>query len=252
MSLKNQIIGIEKTKITSYQIDLKGKATIQSIAGIFQEIAGNHASVNGFGFSQMAENKQMWVLTRLKIEVEKYPYWSDNIEVSTWVVSREKFFSRRDFEIHNSEDEKIIAASTGWMLLDTQTKRPKLVDNMKMDINTNPNKLSLNSDISKIKSETNLTKIENYKIRYSDLDVNFHVNNLKYIRILLDSYDYDWLKTYNVKIFEINYLAEATYANELEIFRTNIENNEFVFNHEIRRKSDEKVICRAIINWTKI
>ena len=247
--LKNKSIGTEQFKIASYQMDEKGNATLTALAGLFQEIAGNHAHANGFGFKQMIKNGHIWVLTRFKMEIQKIPVWGEKINVSTWIVNREKFFSRRDFQIHNENNDLMVSASSGWMLLDMKSKRPKHVDNLEMDIPMHADKLAINAELNKIEPIIEIEAKTYYTVRYSDLDVNRHVNNVKYTRMFLDAYPYKWRQTKTPKSFEINYLAEATIDDELEIVNGKQigENNEVT--QEIIRKSDNKIICRAKVGW---
>ncbi len=107
-------IGIEQFKVRSYQMDTKARLSLTSIAGYLQESAGNHAAANGFGYQDMLKSGVLWVLTRMKINVQKFPLWSDELVLSTWVVSREKFFSRRDFEIRSKQGELRIARLLGY------------------------------------------------------------------------------------------------------------------------------------------
>ncbi len=247
--LKNISIGTEQFKIASYQMDEKGNATLTSIAGFFQEMAGNHAGANGFGFNQMIKNGHIWVLTRLKIELHQIPVWGENIKVSTWVVNREKFFSRRDFQIHNLNNELLVSATSGWMLLDFSTKRPKFVDGINMDIPMHPEKLAIEGELTKIEPLDVIQEKTYYSVRYSDLDIAKHVNNVMYTRIILDSYSYDWRKSKNPKSFEINYLIEAKYADELVIQNGKPQGENKLVVHEMKRKSDDKIICRAKVEW---
>ncbi len=249
MSLINKSIGTEQFKIASYQMDEKGNATLTSLAGLFQEMAGNHADANGFGFKKMIKNGHFWVLTRLKIEIQKFPVWGEEVNLSTWVVNREKFFSRRDFQIHNQAGKLLVSASSGWMLLDYSTKRPKLVGGIKMDIPMHPEKLAIHDNIIKIDPISSIDFTKNYVVRYSDLDIARHVNNNMYIRMLLDNYSYDWRNLKVPKTFEINYLAEALFEDELEIRNSIPERNGNLVIQEIIRKSDNKVICRARVEW---
>ncbi|RLD64741.1 MAG: hypothetical protein DRI95_10225 [Bacteroidetes bacterium] len=248
--LKNKSIGTEQFKIASYQMDEKGNATLSSLAGLFQEIAGNHASANGFGFEQMIKNGHIWVLTRLKIELNKFPVWGEKVNLSTWVVNREKFFSRRDFQIHNTNNELLVSASSGWMLLDLKSKRPKLVDEIEMDIPMHPEKLAIQGTVSKIDLLSSVDVKQDYVVRYSDLDIAKHVNNNMYIRMLLDNYSYDWRNSKIPKTFEINYLAEAKHADELMIGNSKPTGENKLVIQEIKRKSDNKIICRARIEWS--
>lgn len=241
-------IGVENYKVRSYQMDMHARLTLTSIAGYLQESAGNHANSNGFGYHQMIQSGLIWVLTRLKIVVHKFPVWGDELELNTWVVNREKFFSRRDFEIKSKNNEILISATSGWMLLDAKVKRPQIVDNFPMEVGMFPNKLAINQELEKLKSMENADSEVLYKVKYSDLDVVKHVNNVQYQRIILDTFPFEFRNKFHIKSFEINYLSEALINQELKVVTGKGENaNEFI--HEIIRISDNTVICRAHSTW---
>jgi len=243
-------VGTEIYKVRSYQMDMKAKVTLTAIAGYLQESAGNHAHQMGFGFEQMSKSGFIWVLTRLKIKVHHYPSWSDSLLAETWVVNREKFFSRRDFEIRSATNHPLVSAVSGWMLLDMKAKRPQLVDNFPMDIDFYPNRLALPEDTAKIEELNEINYQSTYKVIYSDLDIVNHVNNVQYLRIILDAQSFELRNQYQVKSFEINYIAEALLNDELIILNQKLNEENHIL-HEIRRNSDQKVICRAISCWEK-
>ncbi len=248
--MEKQSVGAEIYQVRSYQMDMKGRATLTGIAGYLQESAGNHAHQLGFGFEQMSKAGFIWVLTRLKIMIHEYPIWGNHLLAETWVVNREKFFSRRDFQIKSSVNQLLVSAVSGWMLIDVKTKRPQLVDNFPMDIDFFPNRLALADDTVKIHELTKANTQSLYKVIYSDIDIVNHVNNVQYLRIILDSQSFELRSQYHVKSFEINYMAESVIDDELIIFNQNLNlDNQYL--HEIRRVSDQKVICRAISLWEK-
>ena len=246
----NQAIGTEKLRIASYHTDIHGKASLPALAGMFQEIAGNHARENGFGYEQMLKTGKIWVLTRLKIKVNELPAWGDIIELNTWIVNREKFFSRRDFELFNQNKEIPVAASSGWMLIDVKTKRPQHVDRLKMEIPVLPDKLAINESLNKINGIEIVENSSNYQVKYSDLDINYHVNNTQYIKIFLDAVPFERMKTGKIKSMEINYLSESSIGDELEILTgTGKEQGNKTIIQEIQRLHDGKIICRAKTEW---
>jgi medium-chain acyl-[acyl-carrier-protein] hydrolase len=243
-------IGKEYFKVRSYQMDTKARLNLTSIAGYLQEAAGNHAAANGFGYKAMFKSGMLWMLTRMKIVVDKYPVWGDEIELTTWVVNREKFFSRRDFEIRSMQGELLISAISGWMLVDFKKKRPQIVDAFPMNIKMFPDKLSLSESLEKLDKPNFVNSEKHYQVKYSDLDVVQHVNNTQYQRFILDTFSIGFRNEFRLNSFEINYLAEALMDDDLKIL-TGRTQNQYEYKHEIRRTSDEKVICRAISAWDK-
>jgi len=240
----------EAFKVRSYHMDVKARATITSIAGYLQEVAGNHAHFMGFGYKQMKESGLLWLLTRVKIAVHQYPMWGDEIKIDTWVVNAEKFFSRRDFEIRDKAGKVIVSAISGWMLVNAREKRPQLVETLSRNVDLLKDKMSLNEELVKI---DNLQKVDStafYKVKYSDLDVVNHVNNIQYYNIVLDTIPGQFQMANHIKSFEINYMAESLFEDELEVASEILIDDE-KFLHEIRRKSNQKPLCRAISNWEK-
>ncbi len=248
--LKDIGIATEQYKIASFQMDEKGLASLPAIAGLFQEVAGNHADAKGFGFEQMFKKGCIWVLSRLRIEIERMPRWGEQINISSWVVSREKNVSRRDFIVKDAQEHCIISAMSGWMLIDLKTKRPAKLENIEMKLPVLPDNLAIKGDITKIALVDIVELKSDYMVKYSDLDINKHVNNVQYIRIFQDAFPYNWIKSKKIKSFEINYLAEAAIADALEIVTGKAQGeSDKTFGQEIIRRNDNKVICRAKTEW---
>ena len=239
--------GIEKHKIASYQMDLKGQATLPALCNLFQEIAGNHADANDFGFQQMIKTGQIWVLTRLKIQIESYPKWNDEIFIKTWVRNREGFFSERDFELTDKNNTKIAGARSGWMLLDLKSKRPKQVEKIPLKIKLFPEQSSINGSLNKIEAIDNIDFSSLKTVEYDDIDVNLHVNNVKYIEWVMASFPYELRQSKDVKSFEINYLAEMKIGEPAEIQTEQL--NKTDFRTTIITSGNGKEICRAEISW---
>ena len=90
--------------ISSYDLNPRGQARLTSMANFFQEIAYHHATQLGYGYEAMKERNTMWVLSRMKIRIHRYPEWKERIVIETWPSGTEKLFALRDFRVR---DEKI-------------------------------------------------------------------------------------------------------------------------------------------------
>jgi acyl-ACP thioesterase len=66
------------------------------------------------------------------------------------------------------------------------------------------------------KKETLLIK----KFRYTDIDVNKHVNNTRYIEMILDSYSTEHHKNNLIKSMAASFISESFYDDEVEICRS--------------------------------
>ncbi len=199
-------------QVGSYQVHPDGKISFTSLADFFQEIAWRHADSADFGRNLM-ESKLMWVLSRLDIRVEKSPTWGEKIQTFTTGRGAAKLFAFREFLILDSNGEVLVKAMSSWLLLHTQTKRPQrpeavlpphLFDPIQKP-DWQPEKIRIDGD--EIYRET-------LKVRYSDLDLNNHVNNTSYVlwveNILRENH-------FPANELLINYQAECILGDEVNL-----------------------------------
>ncbi|MGL5273263.1 MAG: acyl-[acyl-carrier-protein] thioesterase, partial [Phocaeicola sp.] len=84
-----------------------------------------------------------------------------------------------------------------------------------------------------------------YNTKYSDIDVNGHVNSIKYIEHLLDLFPLEWFKEKQIKRFEMAYVAESYYGDTLSYYREEVSQNEY--NIEVKKNDTEVVVRGKVI-----
>lgn len=238
----------EKYPIYSYEVDSNAKARLTSIGNFIQDIAAKHAEILGFGFDDMRKMNLYWVLSRLKIRMIKYPVWRENIIIETWHSGIDRLFGNREFRFLSENGDKLGDATSSWLIINSKTRRPQNPENLHEDLP----ELRASSDV---KSLDKLPSVEGgndspiYKIKYSDLDHNNHVNNVKYIQWILDSYPDGYFAKYQIATFEINFLAELSHSEKVRIRSVRSDQLQEVYHHSLFLADEVKEICRASISW---
>jgi acyl-ACP thioesterase len=231
--------------IPFYGIDFNGRATIQTLLQYLQELAWEHANILDLGMEKLLEQNLIWVLARQKIKINEFPMWQEDVQVKTWATGTDRLFWYRDFIITNNVGKELARASSSWIIMNIETRRPfKANDSMTIKIE-NPD-YAFDYKLGKISTIKNRDKIFEKRISYSDLDLNDHVNNIKYLEWILDSYNLEYFKENTIESVEMNYIAEAKYGDN--IF-TSIEKNSNEHFHTVIRQDDEKELFRAKISW---
>ena len=243
-------IWIEKFKIRSYEVDIHGEISSSSILNLFQEAAGNHATNLRVGYRHLRPDNKAWVLSRIDIKIFTAPKWGDEIEIKTWPSSYDKIFAIRDFEFI-SDGTIVIEGRSAWILMDTETRRLSGVADV---VSSLPHSPEISPHLPKMSKLTGFDEIlENsnreYKILFSDLDTNEHVNNSKYLQWLLDSYPHKFLKDHLLNRIRLNYLSEASSGELLSIYTDEIAENVKTISHLITSGEDRRKICTAILDW---
>ncbi len=199
-------------QVGSYQVHPDGKISLTSLADFLQEIAWRHADSADFGRNLM-ESNLMWVLSRLDIRVEKSPTWGEKIQAFTAGRGADKLFAFREFLILDSNGEVLVKAMTSWLLLHTLTKRPQRPEVVLPAHLFDPTQKP-GWQPEKVRIHGEEIYCESLKVRYSDLDLNNHVNNTSYIlwveNILREN-------NFPINQLLINYQAECILGDEVNL-----------------------------------
>ncbi|MFA8434591.1 MAG: acyl-[acyl-carrier-protein] thioesterase [Marinifilaceae bacterium] len=239
----------EEFRIGSFEIDLHGNAKLSALCNFLQEIAGNHASSMESGMQNLFDQNLAWVLSRLQLKIYNSPRWNDKIRIRTWPVGIEGVFAIRDFQIFNTDNAIIAEASSAWLVINLLNRRPVRPHSIVEKMNYQGNHRIFSESIKKIPPVNVLDPVDQLTVRFSDLDLNQHVNNVKYIKWLADSCPPEVLMHQRISEVEINFLHESKLGEELAIFRHALSTSSF---HCCVKNNDKKTDnCRAIIKWAE-
>jgi acyl-ACP thioesterase len=234
------------------EVDTKNEVFLPTLWNLMQETAWHHATHLKVGYSDLAEQKYFWVLSRLSIQMDEYPGWGEKIKVRTWLTGMGRLFVLRHFSIANSKGDILGTAKSAWLVLDLKSRRPQRIEPVFKHL------LHLFDDLPSAEEPEKLpapvrSKMENsYTVRYSDIDMHHHVNNTKYIEWILDSYPFEMHRKYHIYTFEINFLAESSHGTEISIHSESSGDSSPTFHHSVFSKGDDRELCRARARWKPI
>ena len=217
-------------------IDRSDRLTLDAVFQFFQEAAICHAENLNVGREEMMRTGQVWILSRMSVIVDRRPNYFESITVRSWPRGGEKLFAVRDYDIRDKDDIPIVRARSGWIILDMEKRRPLRPQSVmdSLPLNDGENALSPeDSAIAALEERNNLQKTAERKARYTDLDFNGHVNNVRYIQWIEDSLEPSLLENADKMRLDINYLNEILDGEVVDIMSIRIENagsaNAFAF-----------------------
>lgn len=187
-----------------------------------QEIAHHHATAIGFGYKDLISTNSAWVLSRMKVRYLRAPKWNEQVTLTTWHKGRDGIFSLRDFEICNGETgEVLIKATSSWLIIDLSTRRMLRTDHTlgERGINTTLQKDAIAEHCQRISvpKEPSAQFCRNVKVLYSDIDMNRHTNNARYMMWALDSIPAETLQNNEIDEFQINFNMESKLNDTITI-----------------------------------
>ncbi|NDW18223.1 acyl-[acyl-carrier-protein] thioesterase [Dysgonomonas sp. 216] len=242
-----QKVGTYNFFIDAYLSDFRGKATLPMIGGFMLQAATKHAEERGFGYSAMASRSRVWVLSRMAIEIFEYPKNDTVLVLNTWVADVNKLFTERCFSFEDESGKEIGFARSIWASIDMETRRPTNVLELKGLIDyVNKEKVCPIEGLKKILPVKDIDPIDTFIVKYSDVDINKHLNSMKYIEHFVDLFDIDMFKEKEIQRFEINYVSEALYGSSIDLIKR-ADQDDSVFTLEM--KFGETVVSSSRVTW---
>lgn len=238
-----------KYTVEPFTEDYCGNLAWGTIGNILLRCSSTHAGEHGFGYSQMIEKHHVWVLSRLVIELNELPRSGETFEVSTWVSRIYRQFTDRHFTLTKPDGTAYGHATSIWALIDTETRQPadltKLADGGFTDALI-PDCPSPIPPMGRIHIKNPVLR-HSHKASYCDLDINGHVNSIKYIELLLDLFSPEFLKEKQLRRIEMAYCQESYWGDTLDIYGEADSNDERKQCFEIRSNGRTVVIKGCLI-----
>jgi len=212
-------------EVNSLNVNVQKRLGLVGLLGMLQETAFSHADQMGIGYLEMLKSNSFWVLTRQELKMDTYPALSEVVTIKTWSRPLDNMVAYRDFEIY-VKNQKIGESSTSWMVIDGQSRKP-ILPQLKDATSKTRADYKLNFSPEKIPAETEETgPLLNMQVRNNDLDMNMHVNNVKYTQWVLDAIPIQLQKNKIVSRYQINFLSEAFIDDHVLVIAKEMSNSE--------------------------
>ncbi len=247
---KENLLWRETFKIRAYEVGPDGRLKLTGLFNFLQEAASNHAVRLKLAKPDLDALGLTWVLSRFHLQIVQMPFWNEQIVVETWPSHKDHLFALRDFEVFNEQKQVIARATSSWMMIDFKERRAVRLPDFLKDM-INPERGRAIEDRFERLPELNEPQSElQFRVRFSDLDVNQHVNSSVYIDWALEAVADDLRKQYQLQSLQINYRAEVQYGKNV-IAQTEVaaKSDPVVVLHRLMDAENRKELCRMVSLW---
>ncbi len=211
--MDESLIWSKEFTVSNYAIDPFGRLKLVALFEWFQHAASSDAIRKGFGFEDLKKNNRYWVLIRALIHISRLPLWDERVIFRTWPKDMAGIVAFRDFEILSLQGDRLITGTSSWSQIDMANRRPVRLNH--------DDYASKTADLNAIAERAGKVVVNGpfkwsnpQPVRNSHIDVQWHVNNTRYLEWIYNELPLEWLKTHQLSEITVNFLSEARLGDE--------------------------------------
>lgn len=238
-----------------FRCDFSSHLTMGQLGNAMLNAADFHSDDRHFGMSYLHTIHRTWVLSRLSIELEAMPRAYDKFFIETWVDGAMKFFTSRNFKIGTPDGRIYGYGRSMWAMIDTESRQPANL----FEVNDGLITAYIEADYpcpmakpSRVKLGEGLELVRQLDTYYSDVDVNGHVNSVKYIDHVLDLWPLSWYESHRLRRIDVAYVAESHYGDKLKLYRESLSEDGLTVGVSVCKltpEGEEREVCRCAVQF---
>ncbi len=182
------------------------------VARILEQAAAQHAAALGVGIGDLRKSGRAWMLVQLGILARRWPDPGETLDVLTW-PSRRTAGARawREFEIRSGSGEPLVEAASVWLIVDLERRRPVRLPRFLLELDFPDKETAVRLAPP---PEPPLHQPGHFRrtVEPSDLDINNHVNNGKWLEWAEAAADAE-----DALAVQFDFLEEARLGEEIHV-----------------------------------
>jgi acyl-ACP thioesterase len=206
----------EKFTVKTYECRPDGNIKTASLMQYLQEVAALHAEQLGCGLEKLKKISSYWVLSNIRIEIERPPKWNDELTVKTWPSGYNRLIATREFLGTDQNNCELFRAASQWMVLDKQRNRPKNLFHLDLGLPETGTKV-LSLELERLQPRDDYSQVDRIRVPFSAIDLNGHANNTEYVRWGIDALRRAYGLEQDVRSMHATFLSEIFEGDEIDL-----------------------------------
>lgn len=234
-----------------YETNLRNELDVPCLMRYFEEMALMQSQAEGVGLDYYQKHDVAWVLHQFDIQIQRLPRFSQVVTLRTQPISTYKFMGFRKYWVLDANNQPMITADTSWLFINPRTRRPMRVNDDMKQAYGHAGAEETKLDMADVACLERVDFSKSFPVRFSDIDVNDHVNNTHYVEWALEAVPPEVRDQANLTNIRIAFKKETTYGQVILSEAQQLQTNQGVqFLHRIAT-SDGTTRCLLFTEWER-
>ena len=187
-----------------------------------QEVASKHCQMLQLDWDTLASRRMFWAIIRHKVHITRMPLKNETITVETWPMPTTRVAFPRSVAGYDAAGNELFRSISIWVLMDLDQRTMILPGKSGIHVPGLLRGSELATPTSLMPAA--LSAEEQRQVRFTDLDINGHMNNCRYLDWICDLLPSGFHHSHTMKEFTLCYLAEARENDRLKLQWELVEN----------------------------
>lgn len=196
---------------------------------LFQAMATQHAHLLGVGSAALAARGEIWLAVHTRIDLLSPAYLMDELTARTWAEAcrARDVRSYRSCTLHRG-DTQIARGKTEWVILNREQKLVPFGESGFPQDYIFPTESAIAEKLRRFHEKYDeADRVFRYTVRPTDIDLAHHMNNVSYVRALLDCFTADEISDGHLRTVEIHYTTPCYEGEVLTVFRKKLSGGDY-------------------------
>lgn len=208
--------------LATEDVDASARLSAQGLLSLLQRAATAHGRELAVDFETMLrESNAYWVVTKVRGTFGEKVGWNEPLTVETWPLPSGRITCERDMTVKTASGAVAACVASEWCLLDWDTHRLRKVESTCF-----PSSEGMRTDragagdfLRANRKTEGMELVYSHTVRYTDMDINCHTNNVVYAKLAMDTQPFAFWKENPPRWFEIHFLRESHEGDVLSLYR---------------------------------
>ena len=174
----------ERLTLRSKDVDMFRRLRTSELFKLLQEASIRHTEELGMGRDRTLDKGILWVLLMQRAEIARMPEYDEQIVLRSWPGKTMHLLFPRFYSLETEAGEELVKASALWGLVDEKSRKAVFPERYGIEIagSETGKEIDLPGPIRKLACD----REKRFKVPYSFVDLNGHMNNTRYFDLAED------------------------------------------------------------------
>ncbi len=200
------------------QVDAWGRLSLDRTFDLFMDTATEAAGALGVGWDFLMQRGLFWITVKARVRFIDPPRLLDTVEVVTWPEAPGEMRCNRYYEIRRGGDV-LAQGMTEWAIVSVRDGKPQPLTGVMPPELEYPRATACPGPFPIIDGDFPDPPFAHHLVTHTDIDMARHMNNVAYVRAMMNAFPLKAWKALNVKQMDVIFLTSAHEGDALRFHR---------------------------------